>query len=320
MPDHKFLQNPITKEWVVSAPRRAKRPNIGKGTAPDICPFCPGSEKGQDEVYRVSKKKHNGESGEWLVRSINNKYAFAPIHEVIIHSPDHDKNFESFTLHQVELIVKTFKHRYLEHQDKGQVYIFHNRGKKAGESISHSHTQLVVIPDQAKLNIPRLDPDAHVGYAPHAIQLYSDHNLDDSLKHMEKEEMVETPNFYMFCPQSSNWPDEVWFAPKERMQTFGEITDGEIADFSYTLQRLVQIFKLRHEREFPFNFYIYPGRDWYLRIIPRIKVLGGFEVGTGVFVNTQDPRETIQFIKMHFQAPDIEKILSEDTADYIIRV
>ncbi|MBU2632111.1 hypothetical protein KKG52_00165 [Patescibacteria group bacterium] len=321
MPDYKFIQNPITKEWVMSAPRRAKRPNIGKETAPEICPFCPGSEATSTEILRVSPRKPNGSiSSEWQVRVINNKYPFTPIHEVVIHSPDHDKSFEDFSLHQIELIVKIFKNRYLEHQDKGQVYIFHNRGKKAGESITHSHTQIVVVPDQIKLNTPKLDPDASVGYSPHALQLYTDHDLDDSLRCMEKEDMIETPNSYMFCPASSNWPDEVWFAPKERMHTFGEITDTEIADFSYTLQRLIQIFKLRHQREFPFNFYIHPGRDWYLRIIPRIKVLGGFEVGTGVFVNTQDPKETIKFIKDHFEAPNIAKILAEDTAEYSTRV
>jgi UDPglucose--hexose-1-phosphate uridylyltransferase len=73
---------------------------------------------------------------------------------------------------------------------------------------------------------------------------------------------------------------------------------------------------LRHGHEFPFNFYISPRKEWYLRIIPRIKTLGGFELGTGVSVNTQDPRETIKFIKEHFESPNVEKILSEHRAKY----
>ena len=34
----------------------------------------------------------------------------------------------------------------------------------------------------------------------------------------------------------------------------------------------------------------------------------GAIIGTGIFVNTQDPRETIAFIKEHFENPDYEKI------------
>lgn len=79
---------------------------------------------------------------------------------------------------------------------------------------------------------------------------------------------------------------------------------------------MIQIFDLRHGHEFPFNFYIYPGNDWYLRLIPRVKTLGGFELGTNVFINTQDPKETMAFIKEHFESPNVEKIKGEHQAEY----
>jgi UDPglucose--hexose-1-phosphate uridylyltransferase len=53
-----------------------------------------------------------------------------------------------------------------------------------------------------------------------------------------------------------------------------------------------------------------------MRIIPRLKVPGGFELGTGIFVNTQDPKETIEFIKEHFDHPDKEKIKTIHKATY----
>ena len=77
---------------------------------------------------------------------------------------------------------------------------------------------------------------------------------------------------------------------------------------------------LRHGHEFPYNLSIYPYKDWYLRLIPRIKVIGGFEVGTNVFVNTQDPAKTIEFIIEHFDSPDEEKIKTTHRADYRRRV
>lgn len=67
---------------------------------------------------------------------------------------------------------------------------------------------------------------------------------------------------------------------------------------------------------FPLISIFIPAGDWYFRIIPRIKILGGFELGTGIMVNTQDPKETIAFIKEHFHAPDVEKIRREHQAEY----
>ena len=37
--DFKFIQDPISKKWVISAPKRSDRPNESKGTEP-LCPFC----------------------------------------------------------------------------------------------------------------------------------------------------------------------------------------------------------------------------------------------------------------------------------------
>lgn len=128
--------------------------------------------------------------------------------------------------------------------------------------------------------------------------------------------MVEKKNFYIFCPRTSQWPDEVWISPKARGRAFGEITDEEIDELAFLLPRLIQILDMRHGNEFPFNFYIYPGGDWYLRLIPRVKTLGGFELGTNVYINTQDPRESISFIKTHFDNPDKEKIQKSDQAIY----
>jgi UDPglucose--hexose-1-phosphate uridylyltransferase len=317
MAEFNFLQNPITKKWIVLAPRRAKRPDVAKGAEP-ICPFCLGREKDEKEIYRV-----RGEVGDanWLIRVVPNKFPFAPIHEIIIHSPDHHKNFDELPLYQVELIIKTYRQRFLTHQKKGQVIIFHNRGEGGGESLP-PHTQLAVIPSTIKMDIARLSPMASLDSGPTPISLSSDFtgiNTSDS-KTIEHESTFQTPHFYLFCPKTSQWPDEVWIAPKKRGRAFSEITDGEVADLSYTLSRLIQIFDLRHGHEFPYNFYIYPGGDWYLRLIPRVKVLGGFELTTGVFVNTQDPDKTIGFIKEHFGTPDWEKIRKEHRAEYERRV
>lgn len=287
MSDFQYLQNPISRQWVILDPRRAERPNAAKQTEP-VCPFCYGQEKGNKEVFRIGGKK---DDENWQIRVINNKYAFAPVHEVIIHSPDHHKNLDELPLDQVRTILTVYRDRYQLHEHVGQVYIFHNRGELGGESLPHPHTQLVVIPNMVMLSIPPL----YLG--------------DETVK--------ETKRFVVFCPMTSQWPDEVWIVPKLSQRTFGEITNGEIDEFAYVLQRLIQLLDLRHGHNFPFNFYIYPGKNWYVRIIPKYKTLGGFEVGTNVFVNTQDPKETIAFIRQHFENPDEEMIRKHHKAVYM---
>ncbi len=310
MADFQFLQDPINKNWVVMAPRRAKRPDESKGTA-TVCPFCPGNEVPEEEVYRIPSLASQGESLQgWQVRVIRNKFPFAPIHEVIIHSPDHHKNFDTLPLQQIIDILKTYQKRYLLHQDRGQVYIFHNRGEMGGESLPHPHSQLTVIPQEVVADIPKLS------------------------QQIDSEFIIHNSEFFLMCPKVSQWPDEVWIVPastrsrsstrgggpNERNKSFGEITEGEIADLATTLQRLIQLFDIRYKKEFPFNFYIYPGSDWYLRLIPRIKTLGGFELGTNIYVNTQDPKETIAFLQKHFTESHLDKIALEYEAEYERRV
>lgn len=286
MSDSQFLKNPHIEEWVVLAPRRAKRPD-GNHSNQALCPFCIGREQEEPDVYRVG-----GEAGDanWQVRVMANRFPFAPIHEVIIHSPDHHKNFDELPLEHVETIVRVYRERFRAHQDKGQVVIFNNHGEIGGESLPHPHTQLAVVPSDVKLLMsPRLEIEG---------------------------ESHETDYFQLFCPDVSQWPDETWIAPKQRHTSFAETEDEELSNLALTLQRLIQIFDVRHGHEFPFNFYIYPGKDWYLRLVPRMKTLGGFEIATNIFVNTQSPKETIGFIKTHFDNPDIERIQQEQRADY----
>jgi UDPglucose--hexose-1-phosphate uridylyltransferase len=284
--DFKFVEDRITGKWVVLAPRRSKRPDVSKEVSP-ICPFCPGREKEDLDIYRIG-----GEEGDanWQVRVVNNKFPFAPVHEVIIHSPDHHKNFGELPQDQIILIVQVYKNRFNAHKGKGQVYIFNNRGEGGGESLPHPHTQLVVIPKEIKLDIPILG------------------DLGGDL--------INSSHFSLFCPSTSQWPDEIWVAPKDKGKSFDQISESEEQDLGFVLNRIIRILDLRHGFEFPYNFYIYPGKNWYLRIIPRVKSLGGFEVGTGVFVNTQDPHDTFLFIKEHFESFDEEKLKAIEKVSY----
>lgn len=115
MADFNFIQDPSSKKWVILAPRRAKRPDVAVKTQ-SVCPFCYGKEKEEPDVYRVGGGR--GDTN-WQIRVVPNKFPFAQLHEIIIHSPDHHKNFGELPLDQVELILKTYQQRYNFYREKG---------------------------------------------------------------------------------------------------------------------------------------------------------------------------------------------------------
>ncbi|GIV80282.1 MAG: hypothetical protein KatS3mg050_4809 [Litorilinea sp.] len=76
-----FRQDPTTREWVLLAPERAKRPEdfpqhqrpMAPAWDPD-CPFCPGNEQRtpEEETFRI------GTHGSWQVRVVTKLQPFAP--------------------------------------------------------------------------------------------------------------------------------------------------------------------------------------------------------------------------------------------------
>lgn len=295
MSDFKFINIPSLDTSVILATKRSDRPEIEtkKEKNEHHCPFCPATQSHDVETYRIGGETNDKN---WALRVVRNKYPFADIHDVIIHSPKHVKSISELSLEEVRLVVETYVNRYNAYQKEGTVVIFSNSGHAAGESISHSHSQVVVVPKDKSIEVEELED-------------YLDY----------KREHLIVKDFGIICPPYSQWPDETWIVPEDRGKLFGEITYPEMESLAYVLRRLIYIFEARHGKDFPYNFYIYPHRDWYLRIIPRAKILGGFELATGIFVNTQDPVDTMDFIKKHFFEED-DEVIKKHKAEYRIGV
>ncbi|MFZ2206919.1 MAG: hypothetical protein WA061_06285 [Microgenomates group bacterium] len=273
----KYVPDVISHRWVIIASQRLARPDQnGKGAkstkskGKKVCIFCEGNEAlTPTEVFRVGKGNVNKPG--WKVRVVTNKYPITDYHEVIVHSPDHAKNIEDLTEKQIENIFIAYRERFNYYRKSGQVLIFCNNGEHAGASINHPHSQMVVIPTQI--------------------------NLDTLAKEPLNNVVQDTKFFTSYCPDFSQWPYEVWVAPKEGKGKFGDLSDEQIAELSAVMHKTMrQLKKIFHshqltDMDFAYNYYIYPGHDWYLRIIPRFIHRAGFELGTGLNVNIVDPAE-----------------------------
>ncbi len=268
----KFVPDIKTQRWIVIAPARIDRPVEYKDKAA-VCPFCEGNESmTPPEAYRIGGEGEWNKPG-WQVRVVPNLFPITDTHEVIIHSPSHHKDIEDFELPQVTRILTVYRMRFVKHMEDGQVIIFSNHGEHAGASLSHPHTQLVVIPKQINLDALVKEPVMNV---------------------------VEDNTFYFtYCPDFSQWPYEVWIAPKRENTMFSDIADDEIQDLASILQRAIKRLSIRYNKEdgqkihgnapFAYNFYIHHAKNWFIRIIPRLIHRAGFELGTGLSVNIVDP-------------------------------
>ena len=279
----KYVPDVKTQRWVIIAASRSKRPDESAApeTGAPICAFCEGNEGlTPPEVYRIGAGEKDKPG--WQVRVVPNKYAITDIHEVIIHTPNHTDDLEHLPAQQVTRILTTYRDRYRAHENDGQVIVFCNHGFQAGASLMHPHSQLVVVPKQINLDSLYREPITNI--------------------------IEENTSFITYCPDFSQWPYETWVAPKSQGTKFGDTSEGELPDLAVVLQtilkKLEKIYltstikpKDRSDNAFVYNYYIYHGIDWFIRIIPRFIHRAGFELGTGLNVNVVDPTEAANEIK-----------------------
>jgi len=328
MPELRF--NPISREWVIIATERAKRPgefmhvrmnHHAPAAYIATCPFCAGNEhKTSEERLRV-----NGDGGAWKIRVVANRFpALSPIgekkrtgdvlkrlvtgvgiHEVIVENPRHDIPTALLDLTHLEELIGTYKSRFIEagrDERAEHVIVFKNSGEGSGTTIEHPHTQIIatpVVPVQFRERVQA------------AMHYYDDTGecLSCSVLKREGQEGVrvifETEHFLTFMPYAALSPFHTWIFPKRHCASFAGITDAEIPDMALHLKTLLSKFHWGLDNP-DFNYVIRSSRPqdisndychWYLSVMPRLSKVAGFELGSGIFINSAMPEESADFLR-----------------------
>jgi UDPglucose--hexose-1-phosphate uridylyltransferase len=308
-------QNRFTKEWVVIATERAKRPEELK-TKREVkplpsysptCPFCPGNEQmSPDEVMRA-----NGPDGNWIVKVVPNKFAALSrvgeptrkverskrtingigIHDVILESPDHSMTTALLSDSQVASILTVYKQRYdeISHDPRiTQVTIFKNYGAAAGASLEHPHSQLIASPVISHQVRDRMY-EALRHYDEFGECIFCQVNEEEI---DEKTRVVMlTDHFLVLEPFASSTPFTTHIFPRRHMASFGEIDPQELADLGRTLRVLLGKLYVGLENAGAKYYH------WYISVIPRLTRVAGFELGSGMFINTVLPEVAAEFLR-----------------------
>jgi len=323
-------QNYFTKEWVIIATERAKRPEELATHRPakivppfiETCPFCAGNEsKTPPEVMRVPT---NG-GGPWQVRVVANKFAaLSPdvqpirtihrsrrsmggfgVHDVIIDTPDHSHSIANMADAHIANLLRVYKSRYdsLSLDPRiAHVTIFKNHGGDAGASLEHPHSQLIATPVISHQVRERFQ-QALNHYDEYGECMFCQ-SLQEEIEDQQRVVLL-TDHFVALELYASPTPFCTPIYPRRHMASFGDISNVEMADLAPVLKTVLA--KIYHGLGNPdFNFTIrsapaeYVGVKhfhWYVSIIPRLTRVAGFELGSGMFINTVLPEAAAEFLR-----------------------
>jgi len=315
--ESELRQDLVTGKWVVISPKRKKRPHTSfqeagyKIVEQKKCIFCDPAGFGQEKDVLIY-----GEGRDWRVRVFPNKYPafqqgtdlrkklFGPyfaqraigFHEVLV-TRDHLKSLADFSREEVSEVLGAYQERYIKLMNKkfiDYISIFHNHGKSAGASVVHPHSQILAIPV-----VSSEIRDELAGSEDYFVK-----NKECVFCRMVSEELAvrkrvvyQNDSFVAFCPFASRMGYEIWVMPKNHEPYFERLSKKERLKAAEALQAvLFRLYKLLDNPDY--NFYlhtspcdgkIYDHYHWHFEILPKYSTWAGFELGTGVEINTVVP-------------------------------
>lgn len=298
-----WRHDPLTGRRVLIAPARAGRP-LGVGPA---CPFCEGHEaETPPEVCAVRTGPPDGPG--WRVRVVPNRYAalepFAAsreaasgVAEVFLETPRHETRFRNLSTSQAALVLKCWRDRLRVWRADGRLafaQVFKNEGPAAGASVEHCHSQLLGVPF-----VPRLVTEELAAVADEDCAF---------CRWIERETggprvVAESDGYVVLCPVAPRFPGETWVLPQAHAKNFEDAPDAEIGRLAgVLLDSLGRINRAFGDPDLnaivksaPFG-HLGP-YHWRIEVLPRIASPAGWELATGLLINTLLPERAAELLR-----------------------
>lgn len=329
-------KNIITREWVIMAKERGKRPEDfhkkyekieqDKNNIIKNCPFCPGNEVMTPDVILSYSHCETNKKSDWDVKVIPNKFpALLDIdqnkskkstegiydilngvgkHEVIIESSEHFTDIPFMEISHLECIISVYYERYIklmQQSDLEHIIIFRNHGPDAGTSLAHPHSQLIATPV-----MPR-----DIFMETNGARLYYEYEQKCPFCHMinfedqaGERKICENDSFVSINPFFSRYPFETWILPRRHNASFGNINLHEGNDLARIIHETTsKLYKCLKDPSYNLTLNslvrgekFAESYHWHFKIIPRITTSAGFELGTGMYINTIAPEDAAKFL------------------------
>ncbi|MGB0522106.1 MAG: UDP-glucose--hexose-1-phosphate uridylyltransferase [Flammeovirgaceae bacterium] len=324
--------NPLTGEWVLVSPHRAKRPWNGKvealvsqkrNTYEPNCYLCPGNERAggkQNPDYQNTYVFTNDfaallpESSQEITteHELLQAEQETGICKVICFSPRHDLTIPQMEVSAIRKIIDTWCTEFamLSQLDEiNYIQIFENKGEIMGCSNPHPHGQI-----WASKSIP-------VEIEKESIQqkAYYEANQNTLLSNylaleLQKDERViaENAHFVALIPFWAFWPFETMIISKRSVQHLLQFSDEERTSLAAIYRQLTIIYDNLFQTAFPYSAGIHqapvdgfehPEWHWHMHFYPpllRSATVKKFRVGYEMLATPQrdiTPEKAAEMLK-----------------------
>ncbi len=306
-----------------------------------VCPLCVGNEymtppalmlylKENGEIKKAKDPLAGERPKNWLIRGIPNLFpAFSPPrqpedetqimksdnfgnaighHEVLIESPNHDEDPADAELPQLELLINAYIDRLKELSAKPYVKyvsIFRNYGQEAGASLSHAHSQIIATP-MIPTTIQEELKASKAFYDEHGKCVFCD-ILEREAKSPRL--VLDSDDFMVLAPYASITPMEFWIIPKKHAPNILNLSPSEISAFAKTLKASLKALKeLVNDPPYNYGFHLAINSEaqdsyhWHLEVYPKLSIWAGFEISTGIYINTVTPETAADSLRKIIKA------------------
>lgn len=336
--------DPIKQRWSIIASERKLRPhefNVPRRDPEDdgseeACPFQPGNEHlTPPEILVLPPPRPTAGAPAWQVRVVPNKFPALRVegtvdregvglydrvggvgaHEVIIETPDHHRELADLAVDELALVFTAYRSRLVDLRKDSRlryVLLFKNKGREAGASLSHPHSQLIATPIIPTFVVHELNA-ARLHFRHKERCIFCDLIRQEQL--LADRVALETESFIAIEPYASSFPFETWILPKAHRFDFAKITDDELSALARLVHDLLGRMKSLLEDP-PYNMVVHtapsphprPGQPdywatiehdyhWHIELVPRVTRIAGFEWGSGYTINPTPPEEAARFLR-----------------------
>jgi len=248
-------------------------------------------------------------------------------HEVIIDNSSHGIRLNEMSEEHLALLFSTYRNRmgelYHSNPRLKYVLVFKNFGPAAGASIGHTHSQIIampVVPDNVQAEVRN---SAEFHDASHRCifcslidealtfeaTLYDRASGEVRRKINVGQFVIErSSRFVAIKPFASKYEWEVHILPLEHRPDYLDSSPEDMADLAKIVKRTMErlnrvlggvqynffLHSIPHGREYGATA---PAYHWHLEICPRTSIPTGFELGSGLFVNTICPEDAAERLR-----------------------
>lgn len=324
-------QDPFGGYWTIIASDRARRPmDLSPHSPPrpppvSNCPLCPENEnRTPGEIAAIRPPGEAANSPGWTVRVIPNLFpalqsessgkgesegllkwvAGRGAHEVVVESPLHDRGLGDHSLQHLTDLLRVCRDRLrelMDDPDHAYVQLFKNHGEAAGASLTHPHIQILATP---------VCPDA-INREANAFRLHQERQGGCLLCDLIRTEIESGRRvlragkaFIAMAPFASRVPFEILIAPRAHLESFQDLDPAALTSLAGILKE--QLGRVKEKlQDPPYNLALHTAPNsrfrtgpyhWHLEILPRLVRLGGFEWGTGMYINPVPPEEAAKIL------------------------